>query len=616
MSAHVVIPLVEFSRYSAAVIGSLGVKLGQYDTRAIPLPITVAIPQTAFSQLLSENTILERLHHIKNVSWDDPAARHAAKQAVRDAIIKQRLPDWFTEPLLTTYNSEFQRGFVRLLPSDAGSLIDATRFEHIQGDANLFQSLMEFWANWVEYQLDLNHVINRSTLTPDSIIIQEQTQASASGVAYSRHPTHQSKSQVYIQAIKGSPDSELMEGQADEFAVDIRSWNVVFRNVRSQTRMVARASDHLESIPVHYDEQLRPALTDDECVLLAQYIQQLKHHSIQHLKASWELTTKGFMLTSIDVDEEEVHRGLNDKKSVRTLTKLYISGGNPQKAQTLTSNNPDGVGVLRSEFTYAQFGMHPAHIIHSRQREVLERQLAHTITTYQAAVSYQRVILRSQNLTSNENAQLDYAGSHEPQETNPYLGFRGGLKLVTHPELLRIEINALQAALSKQGGQIGYMLSFIRTPEELGTLIHHIDQSGLFQKSQFELWWQINTPENILNLKAYPLHRLTGVSINITTIQALLHGIDPDSPEIFERYQLDTSVLVKLMEQISETRSQLAELRPQGQPLLLHLHLEDFSRDLVASAVKLRYDGIVVKPRALEMARAIVLEEEEAFLNR
>jgi phosphoenolpyruvate synthase/pyruvate phosphate dikinase len=615
MAAHVVIPLVEFSRYSEAVIGTRGVKLGKYDTLALPLPITVAIPQSAFSQLIDESGLISQLSEVKKISWSDPAARQKAKEFLRSSIQKQKFPEWFSSPVLEIYHSEFQRGFVRLLPGEQVTQLDTTRFEHIQGDANFFESLLEFWSSWVEHQVDLQRTINRITLIPSSVIIQEQTQASASGVAYTQHPTHGIKTQVYIQAIKGCPYPELLDSQADDFAVDLRSWNVVFKNVQTQTRMMQRASDHVESLPLPYSEQLSPALTDGECMKLAQYIQQLKLHAFEHQKVSWELTAKGFMLTDI-APLEDPRLSPTAARKTKTFTKVYVSAGNPHKANVVTSALPDGIGVLRSEYTYAQFGIHPAHIIHSRQREVLERQLAQVITAYQASVSYQRVIFRSQNLHSQENILLEYGHSHEPIEDNPYLGFRGGLKLATHPELLRIETNAILAALSRQAGQIGYMLSFVRTPEELSTLIHHVEMTGLTQRPQFELWWQINTPENILNIKAYPLHKLTGISVNIKTLQALMHGIDPDNPEVFERYQLDTTVLSNLMELVAHAKEDVTALRRSGNPLLIHVHLEDFSRELVASAVKLRYDGVVVKPRALEMARVVVLEEEETVLRR
>lgn len=614
MAARVVIPLVEFSRYSDAVIGSRGVKLGQYDSWALPLPITVAISQTAFAQIVADSSLLNEVQKVSHISWSDPAARRTTKERITSIIRKQKLPDWFTQPILEAYHSEFQRGFVRLLPGELTSLVDTTRFEHIQGDANFFESLLDFWATWTEHQIDLQHTVNRAVLTPTTVIIQEQTQALSSGVAYTQHPQHGTKTQVFIQAIKGCPDTEILETQADTFAVDVRSWNVVFKNVQAQTRAVHRTSDHLENLPLPFASQLTPALTDIESMKLAQFVQQLKHHSFNHHKVSWELTPKGFMFTEVSLLEDARHSKTSPSK-IKTFTKIYVSAGNPHRANTITSASPDGIGVLRSEFIYAQFGFHPSHIIHSRQREVLERQLSQAITAYQAAVSFQRVIFRTQNLHSKENLSLSHAHSYEPQEDNPYLGFRGGLKLVTHPELLRIETNAIQQAISRQAGPIGYMLSFVRTPQELSALVHHIEKTGLTERGQFEIWWQINTPENILNLKAYPLHKLSGISINIKTLQGLLHGVDPDNPEVYERYQLDTTILSELLEKVASVKQDLSALRPTNSSLQLHLHLEDFSRELVASAVKLRYDGIVVKPRALEMARVVVAEEESSLLR-
>src|SRR5690606_3003787 len=127
-------------------------------------------------------------------------------------------------------------------------------------------------------------------------------------------------------------------------------------------------------------EQLSPSLSDEDCAILAHYVVQLKQKSLHHQKVTWELTFKGFMFTKIETEDSSIETAAKKLHSVRTFTKLYISAGNPQKAQTLTSTKPDGIGVLRSDFTYAQFGIHPGHIIHSRHREVLERQLTHAIS--------------------------------------------------------------------------------------------------------------------------------------------------------------------------------------------------------------------------------------------
>lgn len=615
MAAQVVIPLSEFSRFSASMIGARAVQLGQYDSFAVPVPATIVIAQHTLAQVADEQKIFERIVKVLDtVHTRDATVRHLVKEHVSRVIKGIQLPAWFTEPLLQSYHTTFQRGFVRLLPGDIQTTLDLTLYEHIQGDANVFESLITFWADWVHHKLEEGR-LQRHTLAPGSIIIQEQFQAVASGFAYSKHPISELKTQVYMAALKGCPDQELLETQADEFAVDIRTWNVVFRNVSAQTRMIQRSSDDLENVPVPYVDQLRPTLSDLQCIRLAQLVNQFKLHTLGHHKLLWELTNKGFFFTGfLPYSSPDGLAHARPANQARVLTKLYISAGNPHRAQALAASNHDGVGILRSEYTYAQFGLHPGHVLHSRQREVLERQLEETIESYRSAVSYQRVIFRSQNFTSQELRQLEYGNAHEQQEPNPFLGYRGGLKLCTQPELMKLELTALRRALEHHGGAIGYMLPFVRSPQELSVLVHHIESAGLLKHPQFEIWWQLNTPENILNFKAYPTHYLAGVSLNTTTIQALLNGLDPDNPDVFERYQLSTEALEHLMEHLAKNTKELLAVRPTDKPLLLNLHLENFSRELVATAVKLRYHGIVVKPRALEIARVCVQEQEETQL--
>lgn len=608
MSAHVVIPLSEVSRYSTNVVGTRALNLAKYDALALPLPETVIIPTSSWQKLAEENDLAKfftnkSLHD----QWNDATKRHYVKQELRKLISQQTLPEWFTQPILHEYHNLFARGFVRLLPGDQISTLDTTRFEHIQGDSNLFESLKEFWASWIEDVLELTHNFNHTALIPGAVLIQAQSQPSVSGVAYTKHPDTGNKAQIAILAHKGAPDQELLANQSDQFLVDIRTWNVVFRKVVSQTRMLQRATDHIESVPVPFQEQLHPSLSDTECLQLAQLISQFKQHSMQHFQIYWELDDEGFKFTDFTADPETKTR---KPASLKTLTKLYVSAGNPYKALQRT-DQIDGIGVLRSEYTYAQFGIHPAHIVHSRQKEVLERALQDCIEQYQHAVNQQRVIFRSQNFNSQESSDLQYGQNYEPQEDNPYLGYRGGLKLLSQPDLLRIELGVLQNVLHKTNGKLGYMLSFVRTPQELAGLIHHVEAAGLLEQPNFELWLQLNTPENILNLLAYPLQHVAGVSLNIKTLQALLHGIDPDNPEVYERYSLDLSLLEQMMELLAEERKQFNALRDPGKPLQLNLHLEDFARELVETAVKLSYDGIVVKPRSAQIARGIIVEAEE-----
>jgi DNA-binding NarL/FixJ family response regulator len=137
---------------------------------------------------------------------------------------------------------------------------------------------------------------------------------------------------------------------------------------------------------------------------------------------------------------------------------------------------------------------------------------------------------------------------------------------------------------------------------------------GLFTYSQFGVWLQINTPENVLNIRSYPVHKLAGLSLNVRSLHALLLGIDPDNSEIHEHYSMETLGLLKLMEQLAQSVETLQELRENGTPLQLNLHLEEFSHELVAQAVKLGYHGVIVKPAATAIAHACIVEVEQSRL--
>jgi phosphoenolpyruvate synthase/pyruvate phosphate dikinase len=337
----------------------------------------------------------------------------------------------------------------------------------------------------------------------------------------------------------------------------------------------------------------------------------IKQHRLNHQVVSWELTKEGIFVTGISESQLALHTQPVQKK---TITKLYISTGNPHKHLPQLLPAVDGVGVLRSEYTLAKFGIHPLHLIQTKQKKQLQQELLQVISTYQAALHHKPIIYRSQNFTSSELRQLRYSENYEPAEANPYIGYRGGLQMVRQPQLLQFELEVLQAALEKSPAPLGFMPAFVRTPHELDWILAEVERFGLHQYPHFSVWLQLNTPENILNLRSYPTHKLAGVSINITSLHALLLGVDPDNPEMYEHYAMDTLAVERMLEQLATVVRELQEVRTFTQPLQIHLHLEKYAHDLVALAVKLGYHGITVKPAAAQIAHATILEIEEKQL--
>ncbi len=302
-----------------------------------------------------------------------------------------------------------------------------------------------------------------------------------------------------------------------------------------------------------------------------------------------------------------------------TITKVYISAGNPFKAKDYVSTQVDGVGVLRSEYTLAKLGTHPLQLIHSKKQEKIKRALKQAISEYRQVRPNLPVIYRSQNLTSQELSMLEQADGHETAEINPYLGFRGGVQLLRRFEYLDLEARLLEELLKENPSPLGLMLPFIRTPSELQLIIKHLQQQfNLFSQQNFNLYWQLNTPANIRQLASYfsglKPGSINGIAVDVRSLHALSFAVDPTNPELFALYPYDFQLMKKLLSTVVTTVSQLNTERAQDKPIKIMLLLEDHNLSLIDLAVELGYNSITVKPHFVNKAKTRIQElEAERF---
>ncbi len=612
MPSPVVIPVEQFLHFGPSQVGTQGVIFGKLFAEGIPLPETLLIPPETLYRIAQENKLFSVLSQSSQSPDDlDPTKLQKLKKHITKTLTEQKLPTWFLKELLSQYHRRFSEHFVAIIPANHYLGFDRSDFMHIQGEANLIESFLAAWAELVFRAVEKHHQLRQIHLAPTPIIIQAQHQPVVSGLGFTAHPKKATKSQVLIQAIWGSPDQQLLLDASDSFSVDVRSWQIVDQTIATKTKQYRREADKLISFPVPQQYQKHGSVTEEQVQAIAQIVFAIKQKRLSQQIVAWELTKEGIFITDITEDLEEALKTAPLKK---TMTKLLISTGNPQKHLPHLFPAVEGIGVLRSEYTLAKFGIHPLHVIQSKQKQQLLKELVETIHTYQAALPLKPVIYRSQNFTSSELRQLRYSENYEPSEPNPYLGYRGGLQLNRQPQLLQFEIEVLKTALHKTQSSLAFLVPFVRTPHELEYIISEVERAGLFNNPHFSIWMQVNTPENILNLRSYPTHKLAGLSVNAKSLHALLLGIDPDNPEIYQHYTMDQTAVSKLLEQLAQTVLELQELRTLMQPLQLNLHLEDYSHDLVAQAVKLGYHGVVVKPAAAQITHTTISEIEEKQL--
>lgn len=295
-----------------------------------------------------------------------------------------------------------------------------------------------------------------------------------------------------------------------------------------------------------------------------------------------------------------------------TATKVYISAGNPHKAEQYVSDYVDGIGVLRSEYTFASLGEHPRYLLSSRRKQQLRSALKKTITTYRQTKKNLPLIYRTLDLTSQELLSFSYANSFEPIETNPYLGYRGSLRILNNFDLLDLEVEVLQEVATQNNIPLGLMIPFVRTPSELRLIKNYLQKKHHFTPtSGIGFYLQLNTPENIFQMDDYLKIDLSGVSLNTKSIHALMHGIDPDNPDIFSLYPYDMSLMEVIFKKAKEKVRDYNLHNSNLTHTKLILHLEHNNLRLVELATKIGFDIITVKPEFAPTTKKRIREIEE-----
>lgn len=586
----------------------------------LDIPKTVCLGINSLKAIAEANNLRAKIFKLtQDTRFTDPVSQTNFKKHLLNIFLKLEIPREISQEIIKTYQQYFEESMVRVFGGEM--LSSSPMFKNIVGEMNLIESLALLWHSLVEDKiryagpnLPFPNIIYSAPL-----FIQQQGRAKASGKVYSINPVTGDKHQIVV---KSSWGAEPMS--KDKFEVDSRTFQIISRDIGTQEKKAIRKKQYFSHHELQTQEvikseqQTKPSLSDEQVSKLAKLVQNIKQKFLHQISLDWELVDDEFIIINLEEVQVSPITAQNKLKptSFKTATKLFISTGNPALAGQVITDKVDGVGVMRSEYSFASFGLHPLHVINSRKHKALVNKLAETIKNYQQVLKGRPLIYRSINLNSQEMKRLSFAETFEPAELNPFLGIRGALKNRIYPEIFELELEALEKNLEESHGNISLLIPFVRTPSELAETVKKVKDSGLLENHNFNLWLQLNTPENILNLAAYPLKDIAGLSINAKTINALLHGYDPDNPEVSSHYQMNRDVLKKLIRQVANLSKISLQSDSIYQQKKILLHLEEFDRELASFAVEVGLFGVTVKSKSVDIAKSCIMDEESLLMGK
>lgn len=217
-------------------------------------------------------------------------------------------------------------------------------------------------------------------------------------------------------------------------------------------------------------------------------------------------------------------------------TKLLINLSEPSQLGRASKLDVDGVGLLRAELMVVEAldGEHPRALMERGEGERFVRRMTDSLSEFASTFSPRPITYRTIDFRSNEFRGLEGGERFEPEEANPMIGYRGALRYTHEPDLLELELAAVERVWAAGHTNVHVMLPFVRTPSEVDFCRGLIERVGLLGRPGFELWVMAEVPSVLFHLPRYAKLGIAGISIGSNDLTQLVLGADRDSELVAE----------------------------------------------------------------------------------
>ena len=293
-----------------------------------------------------------------------------------------------------------------------------------------------------------------------------------------------------------------------------------------------------------------------------------------------------------------------------TATKLLVNLSEPSQVERASALPVEGVGLLRAELMVLEAldGKHPRLLMEQgRSDEVVDR-MSEALTTFAAAFAPRPITYRTIDFRTNEFRGLEGGDRFEPEEANPMIGYRGALRYMLEPDLLRLELDAIHRVWEQGHTNFHVMIPFVRTPRELEAAFRVAGDAGLLDHPGFELWVMAEVPSVLFHLERYAKLGAAGISIGSNDLTQLMLGADRDSEVVAEIFdERDEAVTEYLRRLIGRARELGLQTSICGQAPSVYPEYADL---LVGAGI----DAISVNIDAVDRARRQIAAAEQRLV--
>ena len=288
-------------------------------------------------------------------------------------------------------------------------------------------------------------------------------------------------------------------------------------------------------------------------------------------------------------------------------TKLFINLSQERLIKQVTSLPVDGLGLLRSELMMLNIleGKHPKQwLIEGRQTELL-KLLSEQIMQFARAFSPRPIFYRSLDWLSHN---LPLLSADSPLSQSSILGERGVFSYIQNPAVFELELQALAIVQASGYRNINLLLPFVRSVEEFVFCRHKVEQAGLRQISQFQLWIMAEVPSVLFLLPEYIKAGVMGISIGTNDLTQLLLGVDREQGKLSKIFdESHPAVMGAISQLIKMSQAGGISCSICGQAPVLY-------PEMIDKLIEWGISSISVEPEAVERTYQAIARAEQRLI--
>ncbi len=243
----------------------------------------------------------------------------------------------------------------------------------------------------------------------------------------------------------------------------------------------------------------------------------------------------------------------------QTKTHMKVIIDLPHFAERAAKTGLKAVGLARLEGTIAESGKHPEYFLKNNKvpeyEEIIYKGIAE-IGEY-----FEEIWVRTSDIRSDEFHDLE--GAPKEIEANPMLGMHGIRYSLTHPQILKAELNAMKRVQDEGKTKIGIITPQVISVEEIIQLKKIIEEINF---TDAKLGVMIETPAAVQIIDSLCEEKIHFISFGTNDLTQYTLAVDRGNEAVQSLYNdLDISVMRQLAQVIKVCKAKGVETSICGQ---------------------------------------------------